>query len=69
MTSESWRYFVVISLQFVIATAIIGTFVIVGVSEILSYFLTMPFVVLISFVVQKYWTFKSSSIDETLGFL
>ncbi len=70
MTSESWRYFVVISLQFIVATAFIGIFVSLGVSEISSYCLTMPFVVLISFLVQKYWTFKSSPLtDDALGFL
>ena len=70
ITSESWRYFSVVFLQFLLGTTLIGVFVSYETSEVLSYILTMPFVVLISFLMQKYWTFKSLNIsDEASGIL
>ena len=53
------KYTLTICLQFVVSTFLIAIFRQLGLSDILSYIFALPFVVLLSFILQKIWVFQS----------
>lgn len=53
------KYILTISLQFIVSTALIAGFRQLGLSDILSYIASLPFVILLSFGLQKTWVFQS----------
>lgn len=53
------KYILTIGLQFVVSTTLIAIFIQLGFSEIPSYIFSLPIVILLSFVMQKAWVFKS----------
>lgn len=53
------RYAAVITLQFIVTTAMIGALISSGYNEIPAYLLTLPIAITLSFCLQKLWVFKS----------
>lgn len=53
------KYILTIGIQFVVSTSLIAIFRQFGLSDILSYIFALPFVVLLSFGLQKIWVFQT----------
>ncbi|PCI53252.1 MAG: hypothetical protein COB36_12470 [Alphaproteobacteria bacterium] len=56
--TRAWRYILTIFAQFGLSTTLIALLVQQGVSEIISYILVLPIIILLSFSLQKTWVFK-----------
>jgi len=54
---SAYRYFLVIIGQYVLVTAAIGGLISTGISEILSYCYALPFIIILSYIIQKKWVF------------
>ncbi len=61
------RYFIVIMLQFILTTVVIGVLIAKGHGEIIAYLIVLPFAIGLSFGLQKFWVFKVSSDKSISG--
>lgn len=52
------KYVLTIGLQFIVSTALIAAFRKLGLSDILSYIACLPFIIALSFGLQKTWVFQ-----------
>lgn len=63
--SNGWKYVVTILLQYGVSTFLIGLLIRTGFNEIISYILTLPIAIALSFGLQKFWVFGSPTKEQS----